>query len=126
MNKPKHISARLTWHADGWNGKICEDPEANTYCTGQFSYPGEMYERKHLQKVEAEKFGGCSCSRIKDAYIPPCSFSINAFGNDTTLAEVDSPTWYKNKEIRQWEMPPYTVSLWPYEEMYFEDDKNED
>ena len=55
MNKPKHISARLTWHADGWNGKICEGPEANTYCTGQFSYPGEMYEKKHLQKLEAEK-----------------------------------------------------------------------
>jgi ATP-dependent exoDNAse (exonuclease V) alpha subunit len=126
MNKPKHISARLTWHADGWNGRICEDPEANTYCTGQFSYPGEMYEKKHLQKVEAEKFAGCFCSKIKDDHIPPCSFSINAFGKDITIAEVNSPAWYKNKEIRKWEMPPNTVSLWPYEEMYFEDDKNED
>ena len=126
MNKPKHISARLTWHADGWNGKICEDPEANTYCTGQFSYPGEMYEKKHLQKVEAEKYAGCSCSKIKDDYVPPCCFSNNAFGKDTTIAQVDSPTWYANKEIRQWEMPANTVSLWPYEEMYYEDDKNED
>jgi exodeoxyribonuclease V alpha subunit len=126
MNKPKHISARLTWHADGWNGKICEDPEANTYCTGQFSYPGEMYEKKHLQKQEAEKYAGCSCSKIKDDYVPPCCFSNNAFGKDTTVARVNSPAWYNNKEIRQWEMPPNTVSLWPYEEMYFEDDKNED
>ena len=43
MNKGKHISARLTWHADGWNGKICHDPETNSYRTGQFSYPGGMY-----------------------------------------------------------------------------------
>lgn len=126
MNKPKHISARLTWHNDGWNGRICEDPEANIYCTGQFSYPGEMYEKKPLQKLESEKYSGCACSGIADNYIPPCCFSNNAFGNDTTMAQVDSPAWYKNKEIRKWNMPPYTVSLWPYEEMYFENDKNED
>jgi exodeoxyribonuclease V alpha subunit len=126
MNKPKHISARLTWHADGWNGKICNDPETNTYCTGQFSYPGEMYENKPLQKIESDKYAGCSCSVIAGEYVPPCCFSINAFGKDSITAEVKSPDWYTNKEIRKWEMPPNTVSLWPYEEMYFEDDKNED
>lgn len=126
MDKPKHISARLTWHADGWNGKICEDPEANTYCTGQFSYPGEMYEKKPLQKIESDKYAGCSCGKIAGEYVPPCCFSNNAFGKESTIAEVNSPNWYQNKEIRKWEMPPHTVSLWPYEEMYFEDDKNED
>lgn len=34
MDKPKHISARLTWHNNGWDGKICDDPEKNSYCTG--------------------------------------------------------------------------------------------
>lgn len=126
MNRPKHISARLTWHSDGWNGKICEDPESNIYCTGQFSYPGGIYEKKALQKIESNKFAGCSCKKIAGEYVPPCCFSNNAFGSDTTVAEVNSPGWYKNQEIRQWEMPPYTVSLWPYEEMYFEDDKNAD
>jgi len=126
MDKPKHISARLTWHDDGWDGTICKDPEANTYCTGQHSYPGEMYENKHLQKVEAEKYAGCSCSKISEDYIPPCCFSNNAFGKDTTIAQVNSPAWYTNKEIKKWEMQPNTVSLWPYEEMYFEEDKNSD
>lgn len=126
MKRPKHISARLTWHSDGWNGKICEDPESNIYCTGQFSYPGGIYEKKALQKIESNKFAGCSCKKIAEEYVPPCCFSNNAFGSDTTVAEVNSPGWYKNQEIRQWEMPPYTVSLWPYEEMYFEDDKNAD
>ncbi|MCT7554957.1 ATP-dependent DNA helicase [Aliarcobacter butzleri] len=125
MYKPKHISARLTWHSDGWNGKICQDPESNIYCTGQFSYPGEMYEQKPKQKIEAIKYSGCSCRGIASEYIPPCSFSNNAFGSETTIAETNSPSWYENKERRQWEMPPYTVSLWPYEEMYYDDDKNE-
>ncbi|TDP61177.1 ATP-dependent DNA helicase [Flavobacterium dankookense] len=126
MLKPKHISARLTWHADGWNGKICQDPEANTYCTGQYSYPGGMYEKKPLQELEAKKYAGCSCSKISDDYIPPCCFSNNAFGTDTTVAEVNSPEWYTNNEIKKYELPPNTISIWPYEEMYFEDDKNAD
>ncbi len=28
----KHISIRLTWHDDGWNGKSCKDPENNLSC----------------------------------------------------------------------------------------------
>lgn len=124
--KSKHISARLAWHQGGWNGKICQDPLSNTYCTGQFSYPGGMYEKKPQQEFEQEKFAGCSCCKISDEYLPPCSFSINAFGSDTILAETKSPEWYENKEVKQWEMPPYTVSLWPYEEMYYDEDKNDD
>jgi len=122
----KHISARLAWHQDGWNGKICQDPKANTYCTGQYSYPGGIYEKKPLQELEKEKYCGCSCVKIMDEYVPPCSFSINAFGSDTIIAETSSPEWYENQEVKQWEMPPYTVSIWPYEEMYYEEDKNKD
>jgi len=34
----KHLSVRLAWHDSGWNGRICRDPKANTYCVGQYSY----------------------------------------------------------------------------------------
>ncbi|MCD8176240.1 MAG: hypothetical protein LUE98_01945 [Tannerellaceae bacterium] len=78
-----------------------------------------------MQKIEAQKYAGCPCNKISDQYIPPCCFSNNAFGKDTTTAQVESPAWYANKETRKWDMPPFTVSLWPYEEMYYEDDKNE-
>ena len=37
-----HMSARLAWHLNGWNGHVCEDPAENTYCVGSHSYPGEM------------------------------------------------------------------------------------
>ncbi|SIQ53174.1 ATP-dependent exoDNAse (exonuclease V), alpha subunit, helicase superfamily I [Pontibacter lucknowensis] len=125
-NNRKHISARLTWHNDGWNGKVCQDPEANVHCTGQFSYPGGMYEKKHLQATQCVKYAGGGCSSIHNNYIPPCSFSINAFGKETIKAETTSPEWYKNAEVRQWDMPPSTISIWPYEEMYNEGDKNDD
>ena len=37
-----HMSLRLAWHSDGWNGHICKRPCENVYCVGQHSYPGEM------------------------------------------------------------------------------------
>ena len=126
MSEVKHISARLAWHDDGWNGKICKDPLANTYCTGQYSFPGGLSEKKAEQVIEAEKYAGCNCSAIQNDHIPPCSWSVNAFGKETIKANAKSPDWYTNQEVKEWELPPNTVSLWSYEEMYQDDDKNAD
>ena len=37
-----HMSIRLAWHSEGWNGHICKKPCENTYCIGQHSYPGDL------------------------------------------------------------------------------------
>ncbi len=34
-----HISARIAWHQNGWNGRVCQDPAANVYCVGRHSIP---------------------------------------------------------------------------------------
>lgn len=38
-----HMSVRLAWHSDGWNGHICKKPCENVYCVGQHSYPGRYF-----------------------------------------------------------------------------------
>ena len=43
-----HISARLAWHDSGWNGRVCRDPKANTYCVGQHSYQKELLATRDL------------------------------------------------------------------------------
>ena len=35
---PTHLTARLAWHTDGWNGSVCRFPERNTYCVGYKSF----------------------------------------------------------------------------------------
>ena len=37
-----HMSVRLAWHDNGWNGHICQKPRENSYCVGQSSYPGDL------------------------------------------------------------------------------------
>ena len=74
-----HMSVRLAWHSDGWNGHICKKPCENVYCVGQHSYPGELiaetrdleFEKAHagepcsaFQKRQQEKVARRLCSPV--------------------------------------------------------------
>lgn len=53
-----HISARVAWHDSGWNGRICQNPKANTYCVDQYSFPGDTtaHDRQlDWEQTEAER-----------------------------------------------------------------------
>lgn len=109
-----HLSARVAWHMDGWNGRICHNPAANTYCVGQYSYPGTMILERRDLEWEHEQRGRC-CSELEA--IPPCIYSINAFGTKPLTAFADPPEFF-NDDTRQrrWGLPPATVCIWPYNE----------
>ncbi|MGI6541039.1 MAG: AAA family ATPase [Bacillota bacterium] len=114
-----HISARIAWHDDGWNGHICKNPAANTFCVGNHSYPGQYIAENRCLEWE-NSHAGQYCGQL-DRF-PPCCYSINAFGSSDIMAESSPPDWFNNEtETRQWTIPPATVCIWPYEVMYTED-----
>lgn len=47
-----HMSMRLAWHNDGWNGHICKKPCENVYCIGQHSYPGESLQKTGIWNLK--------------------------------------------------------------------------
>lgn len=53
-----HMSLRLAWHSKGWNGHICDSPCENTYCVGQYSYPGTNIAENRDLDFETEHAGG--------------------------------------------------------------------
>lgn len=109
---------------DGWNGHVCRNPAANTYCIGTHSYPGEMIaEKRNLALEMAPDTAGQPCSKAK--LIPPCMYSVNAFGRDTIRAFSESPEFYDKPSRQEWRLAPATVCLWPYEWMYGDDVKRE-
>lgn len=115
----KHISLRLAWHNDGWNGKICKNPKANIYCVGQKSYPGDLIATSRNLEWE-EKNANKHCKDLND--IPPCAYSINAFGDKSVIAKADPPNFfYDDTESIEFELPPATACIWPYEAMYGDD-----
>ena len=88
-----HMSARVAWHMDGWNGHVCQNPAANTYCVGTHSYPGEMIAERRDLALEILDAGKC-CTKIN--HIPACCYSINAFGSNPITAFARPPDGWKD------------------------------
>lgn len=116
-----HVSARLAWHEDGWDGRVCRRPRANIHCVGQYSYPGDtIRERRDLDWEERDDVAGCHCGDLSDG-LPPCAYSINAFGERPMPVASDPPEFFRSGERAEWDIPPATAVIWPMEEMYHEE-----
>lgn len=112
-----HMSIRLAWHSDGWNGHICKRPCENSYCIGQHSYPGDLIASTRDLEFEAAHAGeSCSALPCKAA----CGLSVNAFGKDTITVRLDPPSFWKKNDADAINitLPPSTVCTWCYEAMY--------
>lgn len=111
-----HLTARLAWHDSGWNGHVCSNPQNNTYCIGAHSYPGDMIAQYRDLTTEQSCAGQSWASLGK---MTPCSYSVNAFGKDALTAFAEPPKFFnKDTKRKEWILPPATVCVWPYEEMY--------
>lgn len=110
-----HLTARLAWHDDGWNGHVWRKPTENTYCIGCYSYPGQMVaERRDLEWEKAHAGQPIDTGE----HISPYIYSANAFA--------DPPNFFKDAtQTRKWDLPPASVCVWPYEVMYAEDIKQQ-
>jgi hypothetical protein len=110
---------------DGWNGHVCTNPAANTYCVGQHSYPGGMIsEQRDLSWETHKDVTGKCCTQLGEK-IPPCIYSANAFGKKALTAYSDPPKFFKDDtKQKRWPLPQATVCVWPYEEMYGDDVKD--
>lgn len=114
----KHLSLRVAWHNEGWNGEPCKEPEKNTYCIGRYSYPGDtIKEKRQLGQLGNGKSKCYSCQKVNGAL--PCAYSINAFGKDSIEAYEQPPDFFNGgAEGRAITVEPYTTFVWCYEEMY--------
>ena len=117
-----HMSLRLAWHDNGWNGHICKKPDENVYCIGRYSYPGDVIGKTRDLDYEMDHAGE-DCSKLK--CIPACSLSINAFGSKNIIAHSDPPDWMTNGKNAasgvDIPLPPATACTWCYEAMYGDD-----
>lgn len=117
-----HMSLRLAWHDNGWNGHICKKPDENVYCIGRYSYPGDVIGKTRDLDYEMDHAGE-DCSKLK--CIPACSLSINAYGSKNIIAHSDPPDWMTNGKNAasgvDIPLPPATACTWCYEAMYGDD-----
>lgn len=116
-----HLTARIAWHDGGWDGRICDQPELNSYCVGCQSYPGDVIARERQLETESAN-AGKHLSTLKSSELPPCVYSINAFGSEAVRGYSNPPDFFYDGASRtEWDIPASTTCVWPYEAMYSED-----
>ena len=113
---PTHMTLRLAWHNDGWNGRICKNPANNTYCVGCASYPGEMIRENRDLPWEKQHAG----KKFSELDKPPaCMYSGATFCDEPTGVLAEPPDFFNDDtETKRWTIPPATACTWPYEAMY--------
>ena len=109
----KHLTIRMAWHDNNWDGKVCCNPEANTYCTGVHSLLSGRIEKKKKTDVEQKLKGQYIQGNFDPENVPPCYWSINAFG--------DKPFDVKHSHAFRWvkhtiaeTVHPYSIFTWPF------------
>ena len=89
-----HLTARLAWHDDGWDGRICERPNCNTYCVGRHSFPGDVVARERDLEREIAN-AGKPVAKLGSGELPPCIYSINAFGPQAIHGYSSPPDFFR-------------------------------
>ena len=107
---PTHLSARLTWHQDGWNGRICSRPLLNAACMVH-----EHVREGRKDKTEEENRGeSIGAVRAKTGYLPPCQRDANAFGYERFSIRHEDPLEGRNLPGVDEEIPPFSCCPTPY------------
>ncbi len=108
----KHLSIRVAWHDNKWNGTICNNPNANGYCT--------QLKRIYEEKTDNEP-AGRPWWEINPVELPPCKAEGGAFMNTKSYKRsFQHPYKEYNKadhyhlQRTEFEIPPFSVFAVPF------------
>jgi ATP-dependent exoDNAse (exonuclease V) alpha subunit len=115
----------MAWHDDAWSGKICDDPENNTYCTGAHSLlSGRIEKRKNTQLESKDGVKGEYVSKnFSPDNVPPCYWSINAFSKEAFSVN-HAHAFPRVKHTIPDRVEPYSVFTWPFKLSFVHTDEN--
>lgn len=103
----------MAWHDNNWDGKVCQNPEGNTYCTGTHSLLSGRIEKRKDTEVEQNLKGQTIAENFDPKNVPPCYWSINAFSD--TEFDVEHQHGFKwIKETIREKIRKNSVITWPF------------
>ncbi len=107
-----HITTRMAWHDNKWNGKICQYPDRNHYCTGVNSLLSQRINKNKNAELE-KKYAGKPLDSVPN-YIPPCYWSSSAFSQHSVEVFHTHPfPQFKNRNVRD-TLPAFSIFSWPF------------
>ncbi len=102
-----HLTARLVWHDNSWDGCICQNPKANTSCiVHQHIREGRNDEQEHSNR-------GRPLLQIPDR-LPPCSRDSGAYSAHPYKAVHSDPLELRRLPAVTEDVPPFSCCPSPY------------
>jgi hypothetical protein len=108
----KHLSVRVAWHDNMWNGKNCKNPNSNGYCT---QLP-RIYEEKKDNEESNKPWW-----KLKPTELPPCKAEGGGFMNSKEYyRSFEHPYVHYEKanhshlERTEFQVPPYSAFAVPF------------
>src|SRR5258706_11526327 len=115
----KHVTFRVAWHDNKWNGTVCNNPLKNRYCSGFNSMLSERLRKRKTKHIEEEKLNQ---GKPVGDYVPPCFWSINIFGNKDISVKHDNPAEKRLENISEI-LPAQSMFSWPFAVAFTRDQK---
>lgn len=120
-----HLTVRMAWHDNNWDGKVCCNPEGNTYCTGAHSLLSGRIEKKKNTELEQKLASKPVNGNFNPASVPPCYWSINAFSNQEFKVEHHHAfKWVKS--VIPDVIKKNSVITWPFKLSFVHDSKTKE
>lgn len=111
----KHISIRVPWHDNNWNGSVCCNPEGNPFCMALHN----IATRKDV--ANEQNIAGEGWAKLSSRDLPPCAGENGAFMSSCsyqrTHRHVYSSGPHASLRPTQVEIPPYSVQGVPFRYM---------
>lgn len=110
-----HLTVRMAWHDNNWDGKVCCNPVGNTYCTGAHSLLSGRIEKKKNTEFESREgvAGEYVSTNFDPSNVPPCYWSINAFSEQEFEVEHHHAFKWVKSTIPDI-VKKYSVFTWPF------------
>jgi len=109
--KAHHVTFRIAWHDNKWDGTVCKDPLKNRYCSGFNSLLSERLRKRKEKNLGNEIiFKG---QPVTEEYVPPCFWGINIFGKNDLSVIHDNPAEPKLEHITE-KLPAHSLFSWPF------------
>ena len=104
----KHISIRVPWHDNKWNGSVCNCPQNNPFCM-MLRNISSAKDTKQEQKQ-----AGMSWDQLGPDLLPACKGENGGFMNEKAFNRVFRHVYSWNKENPHYFLKPTQITVPPY------------
>lgn len=104
----QHLTIRVAWHDNRWNGTICSAPSLNGYCVAL----GRI--RKKRDEAAEERLAERSWETLTGRELPPCATESGGFMSDRQWVRIFAHPFQSSLPATHGKLRPTNIRVEPY------------